>query len=45
MFNASAEFYDLIYSTFKDYEGEAARIATLLRQVNPGCQTVLDLAM
>ena len=44
MFHASAEFYDLIYSTFKDYEGEAGRLASVLRDVNPHCQTVLDVA-
>jgi SAM-dependent methyltransferase len=44
MFTASAEFYDLIYSTFKDYVGEAARITSLLRRSNPRCQTVLDIA-
>ena len=44
MFNASAEFYDLIYSTFKDYAGEAAGIASLLRRCNPRCETVLDVA-
>jgi SAM-dependent methyltransferase len=44
MFSASAEFYDLIYSTFKDYAGEAAQIASLLRRFNPQCQTVLDVA-
>ena len=44
MFNASAEFYDLIYSTFKDYGSEAAQIGSLLRGVNPGCKSVLDVA-
>ena len=44
MFSASTEFYDLIYSTFKDYPGEAAMIASLLRELNPECQTVLDAA-
>ena len=44
MFSASAEYYDLIYSTFKDYEAEAARIAQLLRRLNPLCRTVLDVA-
>ena len=44
MFSASAEFYDLIYSTFKDYAAEAAQIAGLLRQLNPPCQNVLDVA-
>ena len=44
MFTESAEFYDLIYSTFKDYPGEAARIAELLRGLQPRCRTVLDVA-
>lgn len=44
VFNASAEFYDLIYSTFKDYAGEAAQIARLLRGLNRQCETVLDVA-
>jgi SAM-dependent methyltransferase len=44
MFSASAEFYDLIYSTFKDYLGETAQIAALLRRINPSCRTVLDVA-
>jgi SAM-dependent methyltransferase len=44
MFSASAEFYDLIYSTFKDYAGEAAQIAGLLRRINPGCRRILDVA-
>ena len=44
MFSASAEFYDLIYSTFKDYAAETSRIASLLRDVNPHGRTVLDVA-
>jgi SAM-dependent methyltransferase len=44
MFSASTEFYDLIYSTFKDYVSEAAQIASLLRWLNSQCQTVLDVA-
>jgi SAM-dependent methyltransferase len=44
MFSSSAEFYDLIYSTFKDYEAEVAQIASLLRRLNPQCKTVLDVA-
>ena len=43
MFSESAEFYDLIYRTFKDYADEAAQIASLLRR-NPRCRTVLDVA-
>jgi len=44
MFTASAEFYDLIYSTLKDYSGEATQIESLLRRRDPPCQTVLDVA-
>src|SRR6476661_6555149 len=44
MFSASAEFYDLLYSTFKDYVGEAGQIASLVRRLNPHCQSVLDVA-
>jgi len=44
MFTASAEYYDLIYSTKKDYPAEAARVSALLRRLNPSCRTVLDIA-
>ena len=44
MYTESAEFYDLVYSTFKDYPGEAARIAALLRKLQPRCRTILDVA-
>ena len=44
MFNASAEFYDLIYSTFKDYVAEVEQITSLMRRLNPHCQTILDVA-
>src|SRR5262249_1845430 len=44
MFSASAEFYDLIYSTFKDYAAEAEQIANLLRRRNALCRTLLDVA-
>ena len=44
MFNESAEFYDLIYSTFKDYVAEVEHITGLLRRLNPQCHTVLDVA-
>jgi SAM-dependent methyltransferase len=43
MFDASAEYYDLLYSTFKDYAAETAAIAALLRRLNPACRTVLDV--
>lgn len=44
MFTASAEFYDLIYSTIKDYAAETAQIAAILKRVNPGARTILDAA-
>lgn len=44
MFSASAEYYDLIYSAFKDYAKEIAQIAALLRRLNPECRTLLDVA-
>lgn len=44
MFTASAEFYDLIYSTKKDYAAEAAQVAAWLRRLHPRCRTVLDVA-
>lgn len=44
MFSASAEFYDLIYLTFKDYASEAQQIGSLLLGLNPGCTSVLDVA-
>ena len=44
MFSASAEYYDLIYSTFKDYAAESARLAGLLREIRPSCRTILDVA-
>jgi SAM-dependent methyltransferase len=43
MFNASAEYYDLIYSAFKDYAAEVAQVTSLLRRLNPECRTVLDI--
>ena len=43
MFSASAEFYDLLYSTFKDYRAEGEQIARLLRGLNPAVESVLDV--
>jgi SAM-dependent methyltransferase len=43
VFNASAEYYDLIYSAFKDYAAEVAQVASLLKQLNPDCRTILDV--
>jgi SAM-dependent methyltransferase len=32
----------MLYSTLKDYEGEAQTLAQVLRRVNPQCRTILD---
>jgi SAM-dependent methyltransferase len=42
MFTASAQYYDQLYSTLKDYASDAAQIADVLRRVKPGCRTILD---
>jgi SAM-dependent methyltransferase len=44
MFSESAELYDPIYSQFKDYEGEARNVASLLESVHPRAKTILDVA-
>ena len=44
MFSESAQYYDLLYATFKDYRAEAAAVATLLHDLNPTYRTVLDVA-
>ena len=44
MFSESAALYDLIYSSFKNYEAETDQLATLLGNVRPGVRTVLDVA-
>jgi len=43
VFTESAELYDLIYSSFKDYRAETAHIAALLRSLHPACRTLLDV--
>jgi SAM-dependent methyltransferase len=43
MFNASAEYYDVIYGAFKDYAAEVAQVTSLLRRLNPTCRSVLDV--
>jgi len=44
MFTESAELYDLIYSSFKNYSEEAAALAALIRREHPNARTVLDVA-
>jgi SAM-dependent methyltransferase len=43
MFSESAELYDAIHQTFKDYATEADRIAGLIREHHPSAQAVLDV--
>jgi len=43
VFTESAELYDLIYSSFKDYGAEAAQVAALLKSIDPVYRTVLDV--
>jgi SAM-dependent methyltransferase len=44
MFDVFAESYDAIYKVLKDYAVEADAVSDLLRQMNPGCKTILDVA-
>lgn len=44
MFTESADVYDLVYAQFKNYADESARLANLIRRVNPLCHSVLDVA-
>lgn len=44
MFSGSAEYYDLIYSSKKNYPAEAAQVSAHLGRLNPRCRTVLDVA-
>lgn len=43
MFSKSAEYYDAIYGTFKDYATESQAIATVVRGARPGAHSVLDV--
>jgi SAM-dependent methyltransferase len=44
VFTESAEFYDAIYFTFKDYASEAGEIARRIRSAHPDARTILDVA-
>ena len=44
MFSESAELYDLVYGSFKNYEVESDKIAAILTGARPGVGTVLDVA-
>lgn len=44
MFNESAELYDLIYGSFKNYATETADLVALIRAQHPNAKTILDVA-
>jgi len=44
MFSESAELYDLIYGSFKNYAAEADTIAAEIRRAHPGARRILDVA-
>ena len=44
MFSESAEFYDLIYSGFKNYKAECEKLSEVAARVAPGAKTALDVA-
>jgi SAM-dependent methyltransferase len=43
MFTETAEYYDLLYATIKDYAREVPAIAAMLRRLTPHGRTVLDV--
>lgn len=44
MFKASADLYDRVYRTFKDYAAESERLTRVLHAEQPRCRTLLDVA-
>lgn len=43
MFSEAPELYDAIYGSFKDYDGEAAQVAELVRGLVPDAHRILDV--
>ena len=43
MFSATADLYDVIYTQFKDYRTEAAKVAAIIRSRNSSAVTLLDV--
>ena len=43
MFSETARYYDLIYDEFRDYEGDVAQVAELVRRLAPEARTILDV--
>src|SRR4051794_28212704 len=44
MFSRSADLYDALYATFKDYRAEVARLRELIAERVPEARTLLDVA-
>jgi len=44
MFSETAELYDAIYASFKDYGAEVAKLVEILRREAPHARTLLDVA-
>lgn len=44
MYSATARYYDLIYTRFKNYTDESRNIAALIKTVHPQAKTILDVA-
>ncbi|MCO6512466.1 MAG: class I SAM-dependent methyltransferase [Aridibacter famidurans] len=44
MFDKTAEYYGLIYTSFKDYEHEASQVADLIRTRRPEAKEVVEVA-
>jgi SAM-dependent methyltransferase len=44
VFSRSAELYDALYATFKDYAAEAAQLRALIAERVPGARSLLDVA-
>lgn len=43
MFSETAQYYDLIYDQFRDYEKDVARIAAFVHRYAPDARSVLDV--
>lgn len=44
MFSSTADLYDVVYGSFKDYGAEATKVAALIRGALPNAASVLDVA-
>jgi ubiquinone/menaquinone biosynthesis C-methylase UbiE len=44
MYDQTAQYYDLIYSALKDFEGEVDKIKTLLAREHASAANILDVA-